>query len=170
MIKLLLINCSNSLRLTSFFVPTKRTKGQFGIRSIRSSRLIPMLLYSAASLIVSAAFRWIGTFSISDMLNTTLQIPVLKPIGLKDCTIPGDKATPGILGDQVGGTGVVQNDLGQHVIRPTTDPKIQIIFDLARNDRSVRALSRQDQMYTKGPAQPCNGRQLAFYLRQRLLT
>lgn len=62
MISLLLINSSNSLRLTNFFVPTNNTKGQFGVRNKASILLIPMLLYSAASRIVSVTFSWIGTF------------------------------------------------------------------------------------------------------------
>ena len=60
-INLLLINCSNSLRFTSFFVPTKSTKGQFGERSIASILFIPILLYSAASFIVNVTFSCIGT-------------------------------------------------------------------------------------------------------------
>ena len=32
-----LMNCSNSFRLTSFFVPTNKTKGQLGERSISES-------------------------------------------------------------------------------------------------------------------------------------
>ena len=55
---------SNSRRLTSFFVPTKRTKGQLGAFSMLSILLMPMLLYSAASLVVSAIFRWMGTVGV----------------------------------------------------------------------------------------------------------
>ena len=55
------MNCSNSFRLTSFFVPTKITNGQLGVLSILSILLMPMLLYYAASLVVSVIFRWIGT-------------------------------------------------------------------------------------------------------------
>ena len=55
---------SNSRRFTSFFVPTKRTKGQLGAFSILSILLMPMLLYSAASLVVSAIFRWMGTVGV----------------------------------------------------------------------------------------------------------
>lgn len=40
---------SNFRRFTSFFVPTNKTKGQLGERSIPSILLMPMLLYSAAS-------------------------------------------------------------------------------------------------------------------------
>ena len=43
--------CSNSLRFTNFLLPTKSTNGQFGERSILSILLIPILLYSAASLV-----------------------------------------------------------------------------------------------------------------------
>ena len=53
--------CSNSRRLTSFFVPTNKTKGQLGERSILPILLMPMLLYSAASLAVSVILRWMGT-------------------------------------------------------------------------------------------------------------
>ena len=55
------MNCSNSFRLTSFFVPTKSTNGQLGVLSILSILLMPMLLYSAASLAVSVILRWMGT-------------------------------------------------------------------------------------------------------------
>ena len=55
---------SNSRRFTSFFVPTKRTKGQLGAFSMLSILLMPMLLYSAASLVVSAIFRWMGTAGV----------------------------------------------------------------------------------------------------------
>ena len=48
---------SNSNRLTSFFVPTNRTKGQFGCFNIDSILLIPMLLYSAASRIVNVILQ-----------------------------------------------------------------------------------------------------------------
>ena len=56
-----LMKCSNSFRFTNFFVPTKSTKGQLGERSMLLILLIPILLYSAASLIVSVSFKWIGT-------------------------------------------------------------------------------------------------------------
>ena len=55
------MNCSNSFRLTSFFVPTKSTNGQLGVLSILSILLMPILLYSAASLVVSVILRWMGT-------------------------------------------------------------------------------------------------------------
>ena len=62
-----LMNCSNSFRLTSFFVPTNKTKGQLGERSILSILLMPMLLYSAASLAVSVILRWMGTVRMLSM-------------------------------------------------------------------------------------------------------
>ena len=55
------IYSSNSRRFTSFRVPTKSTNGQFGCFSMASILFIPMLLYSAASFIVSVILRWIGT-------------------------------------------------------------------------------------------------------------
>lgn len=57
------MNSSNSLRFISFFVPTKRTNGQFGARSSASKRLIPMLLYAAASSFVIVNFSLIGIVS-----------------------------------------------------------------------------------------------------------
>ena len=54
---------SNSLRFTNFRVPTYKTKGQFGCFNMESILLIPMLLYSAASLIVNVIFKWIGTLT-----------------------------------------------------------------------------------------------------------
>ena len=62
-----LMYCSNSRRLTSFFVPTNKTKGQLGERSILSILLMPMLLYSAASLAVSVILRWMGTVRMLSM-------------------------------------------------------------------------------------------------------
>ena len=43
------MNCSNSFRLTSFFVPTKSTNGQLGVLSILLILLMPMLLYRSVS-------------------------------------------------------------------------------------------------------------------------
>lgn len=57
------MNSSNSLRFISFFVPTKRTKGQFGARRSASKRLIPILLYAAASSFVIVSFSQIGIVS-----------------------------------------------------------------------------------------------------------
>ena len=63
------MNSSNSFRLTSFFVPTNKTKGQFGVLNKASILLMPILLYSAASLIVSVTFSCIGIFSkLSDIV------------------------------------------------------------------------------------------------------
>ena len=69
------MNCSNSFRLTSFFVPTNKTKGQLGLRSILSILLIQILLYYAASLVVSAIFRlsaavFLRKLSPSNMMGT----------------------------------------------------------------------------------------------------
>lgn len=60
---------SNSLRFTNFRVPTYKTKGQFGCFNIESILLIPMLLYSAASLIVNVIFKWIGTLTSVSLYN-----------------------------------------------------------------------------------------------------
>lgn len=65
MTSLVLINSSNARRLTSFLLPTKSTKGQFGCFDKASILLTPMLLYSAASLMVSVIFRWMGTVSFT---------------------------------------------------------------------------------------------------------
>ena len=79
-----LMYSSNSRRLTSFFVPTNKTKGQLGERSILSILLMPMLLYSAASLAVSVILRWMGTVRMLSMemspfvvLNQRTHFPVL---------------------------------------------------------------------------------------------
>ena len=91
---------SNSRRLTSFFVPTNKTKGQLGERSILSILLMPMLLYSAASLAVSGILRWMGTVRMLSMekspfvvLNQRTHFPVLsekffrsKERGLRFCS------------------------------------------------------------------------------------
>ena len=55
---------SNSLRFTSFFFPTYNTKLQPGTFNNSSIRLIPILEYSDASLIVKLAFSQIGTLSM----------------------------------------------------------------------------------------------------------
>lgn len=49
------------MRLTNFFDPTYSTKGQLGCLSMASILLMPILLYSAASLVVSVILRWMGT-------------------------------------------------------------------------------------------------------------
>ena len=91
---------SNSRRFTSFFVPTNKTKGQLGERSILSILLMPMLLYSAASLAVSVILRWMGTVRMLSMemspfvvLNQRTHFPVLsekffrsKERGLRFCS------------------------------------------------------------------------------------
>ena len=58
---------SNSLRFTSFFVPTLITKGQLGALKSLSRRFCPMLLNAAASGIVRIIFSetlTIGLFSL----------------------------------------------------------------------------------------------------------
>ncbi len=56
------MNCSNSFLFTNFFVLTNKTNGQFGVLRSFSILFWPMLLYSAASLMVNAAFRSSETF------------------------------------------------------------------------------------------------------------
>ena len=60
MTSLVLINSSNARRLTSFLLPTKSTKGQFGGFNEASILLTPMLLYSAASLMVKRHLQMDG--------------------------------------------------------------------------------------------------------------
>lgn len=72
---------SNSLRLTNRLpLPTKSTKGHEGLLSISLILLIPILLYSAASSIVSVTFSHIGTLliiarllSIFSLMSATLR-------------------------------------------------------------------------------------------------
>ncbi len=62
-INFLRMNSSNARHLTSFFLPTSSTTGRLRARSRLFILLIPMLLYSAASLIVSVSFCEMGTKS-----------------------------------------------------------------------------------------------------------
>lgn len=52
---------SNSLRLISFFLPMYKVKGHLGFFDNSLILFIPILLYAAASSIVSVAFSQIGT-------------------------------------------------------------------------------------------------------------
>ena len=62
------MQASNSLRLTHFFDPTYNTKGLLGYLSMASILLMPILLYSDASLMESVSLRWMGTLSGSCMI------------------------------------------------------------------------------------------------------
>lgn len=75
-------------------------EGQLGLRSILSILLMPMLLYSAASLAVNVILRWMGTVRMLSMemspfvvLNQRTHFPVLsekffrsKERGLRFCS------------------------------------------------------------------------------------
>ncbi len=67
-------NLSNSPRFTSFFFPTYSTNLQFGIFNSSSIRLISILEYSAASLIVKLDFSHIGILLVT-YLPFTFDIP-----------------------------------------------------------------------------------------------
>ncbi len=69
------MNFSNSSLLTSFFDPTYKTKGQFGSRSILEILLMPILLYAAASGIVNAIFKWMGTTAWPLLLFSFIYTP-----------------------------------------------------------------------------------------------
>ena len=52
------MNCSNSFRLTSFFVPTNKTKGQLGERSMpREVEFLPELPKNATGKVLIQALK-----------------------------------------------------------------------------------------------------------------
>lgn len=74
-------------------------------------------------------------------------------VSLEHGTVSGDETAPCILGNLVGGVGVVKNDLREDIIRPAAHPEIQVVLDLTRKDVSIRALRGEDQVDAKGPSQ-----------------
>lgn len=98
-----------------------------------------------------------------------LKLPLVEQVALKHRPIPGDEAPPRVLGYLLGGTGVVQDDLRQHIVRPAAHPEVQVVLDLPRQYRGVRPLGGEYQMNPKGPSQPRQGGQLVFNLPQPLL-
>ena len=47
-----------------------------------------------------------------------LKLPLVEQVALEHRPIPGDEAAPRVLGYLLGGAGVVQDDLGKHIVRP----------------------------------------------------
>ena len=83
-----------------------------------------------------------------------LKLTLVKQIALEYSAVPGDETAPCVLGDLIGGAGVVQDDTGQYAFGPAAYPEIHVVLDLTGEDISVRALGGEDQMDTKRPPQP----------------
>ena len=97
-INFLRMNSSNARHLTSFFLPTSSTTGQLRARSRLFILLIPMLLYSAASLIVSVSFCEMGTKSaqmIFDRGNQAFEGDEIKMLRFEegDCAVSPSRPT-----------------------------------------------------------------------------
>ena len=74
------MNFSNSRRFTSFLFPTYNTNGHRGVFSSSDNLFCPILLYSAASSIVSVVFSQIGTSFTATMYH--LPLPICSAISL----------------------------------------------------------------------------------------
>ena len=95
---------------------------------------------------------------------TPSKLPLVEQITLEHSPISSDEAAPCVLGNLIGGAGVVQDDTGQNTVRPAAYPEIQVVLDLTRENIGVRALGGKNQMDTKGPSQAGKGGQPVFDL------
>ena len=86
-----------------------------------------------------------------------LELPFIEQVALEHGAVSRDEAAPRIFGNLVGGAGVVQDDLREHIVRPAAHPEIQVVLDLAGEDVGIRALGGKDKMDAKGPPQACEG-------------
>ena len=100
---------------------------------------------------------------------TPLEPFLVKQIALEYCAISRDEAFPCVLWYLFGSTGVVQDDLRKHAVRPAAYPEIHIVFDLTGDDVGVGPLGGKYQMDTKSPPQSRNRGQPVFDLRQQFL-
>lgn len=65
-----------------------------------------------------------------------------------------------VFGDEGGGVGGIQNDLGKNLICSTTQFAVHIVLNLTRQNLSIRALSGKNQMNAKGSPQSGDGADL----------
>ena len=103
------------------------------------------------------------------MILPPLELPLIEQIALEHSTVPRDEASPCVLGNLFCGTGVVQNDLREDIVRPAAYSEIHVVLDLTRNYICVRALGGKNEVDTKRPPQPRNRCKPALDLRQQFL-
>ena len=70
-------------------------------------------------------------------------MPLVEQIALEHGAVPGDEATPRILGYLLGGAGVVQDDLRKHAVCPAAYPEIHVVLDLTGDDIGVGRWTKQ---------------------------
>ena len=87
--------------------------------------------YSGA-VVIGFLFAWHGI--------TPSKLLLVEQIALEHSSVPGDEAAPCVLGNLIGGAGIIQNDLRKYVVRPAAYPEIQVVLDLTRENIGVRAL------------------------------
>ena len=85
-------------------------------------------------------------------MEITSQLLFIQHVSLEHSTGSGNETAPCILGNLVGGVGVIQNDLREDIICPAAYPEIQVVLDLAGENVGVRALGGEDQVDAKGTA------------------
>lgn len=93
----------------------------------------------------------------------------VKQVCLKHNPVPSDEAAPCVLGYLLVCAAVAQDNAGKNTVRSTAYPEIQVALDLTGDNIGVRALGGKYQVNTKGPPQPCQGRQPVFDFAQRVL-
>ena len=116
--------------------------------------------YSGA-VVIGFLFAWHGI--------TPSKLLLVEQITLEHSSVPCNEAAPCVLGNLIGSTGIVQNDLREYIVRPAAYPEIQVVLDLTRENIGVRALGGKNQMDTKGPSQAGKGGKPVFNLAQPLL-
>ncbi|SCI33997.1 Uncharacterised protein [uncultured Flavonifractor sp.] len=96
-----------------------------------------------------------------------LKLTLVKQIALEYSAVPGDETAPCVLGDLIGGAGVVQNDLREYIVRSAAHTEVQVILDLSWDDVGIWALGGKNEVDTKGPPQPRYSGEPTFNLRQQ---
>ena len=74
------------------------------------------------------------------------QIFLVDQIALEHGATMEQKAAFAILRNQIGCVGIIQNDLGQIVVRSAAHPAIQIIPNLTGDNDCIRTLGGRNQM------------------------
>lgn len=102
-------------------------------------------------------------------MEITSQLLFVQQVSLEHDSIPGNKAAPCVLGNLIGGAGVVQNNLREYAVGPTAHPEIQVASDLSGYHIRIRALGGEEQVDTKGSPLSRYGGEPVFNLAQPLL-
>jgi len=88
---------------------------------------------------------------------------------LEDLSLAIDKAPAGILGDLIGGGGVIQSDHAEHMIRPGAAAIGKVGLDLRRDGVDIGTLYADDEMDAAGSPQAGDGGKALLYLRDMFL-